>query len=91
MSECSSGDETHQYLLITLHKLQSLTLDHILLAKDVGEHWWQSSAFEVCEHNSQIELTSILILDLERQIILLYDHIRDINKDTGTGTDGSAQ
>jgi hypothetical protein len=63
----SSGN----YLLIALHQSQCLAFNVVLSANDVGEDSWKSSAIELGGRNLDIELTSVLVLQIKLNVVLL--------------------
>jgi hypothetical protein len=57
--------------LIALHQFQRLTFDVVLSTNDVGEHSWEPPAVEFGRRNLDVELASVLVLQVKLNAILL--------------------
>lgn len=59
------------YLLVALHQLKGLTFNIVLTANDIGEDWGKPSAVELGRWYLDVELTSVLVLEIKLDIVLL--------------------
>lgn len=59
------------YFLVSLHQLQCLTFNIVLPTNDVGENNWKSPAVEFGGRNLDVELASVLVLQVKFNVILL--------------------
>ena len=58
--------------MVALHQFQRLTFDVVLSTNNVGEHSWEPSAVELGGRDLHVELASVLVLQVELNIVLLY-------------------
>ena len=59
------------YLLVALHQFQCLTFNIIFPPDDVGEDSWKYPAVKFGGRNLDVELASILVLQVKLDVILL--------------------
>jgi hypothetical protein len=65
--------EQWHYLLIALHQLKRLALDILATTDNVGEDRREALAINFGFRNSDIELASVVVLELKLNIELLCD------------------
>ena len=77
--ECLDGFVAHENhfgvsigdLLVAFEEVECLTLDVVLLPEDVDEDCWEIALFQFFSTQTEVELTSIVELGLQREVVLI--------------------